>query len=427
MSNGFSLIVLCYFGLFLAKSNGQAFNDYDNFPHDYSKAKLKDPMSLLLDKVSDGKVDLVESNDYKLLENLLDELEIDNESQVLVFSKTSLQKAAVSLKNPRAIYFNDEVYLGWMPGGRIEIASADPERGFVFYFQRPIRDKKSQLFVRDKVCLECHAGSATNFLPGPLGRSVFPSHSGRSLKSVDTYELIGHHVPLSERWGGWYVTGDDESINHMGNSIAFRPENTSELKLKKITDDFDLPKILEASHYPHAGSDIRALLIFDHQVGVHYELVEAAYKARQALFDSTKSGAKGDEGLQKSIDEIVNSLVPILLMKDEIQLGEKITRPNANSDFTKAFSSRSIKDSKGRSLRDLKFNKTIFKYSCSYMIYSKSFVSLPEVLKNAVFKRINDILNIKNKDEEYDYITPDKKMELLEILTETVPGFVKFS
>ena len=61
------------------------------------------------------------------------------------------------------------------------------------------------------------------------------------------------------------------------------------------------------------------------------------------------------------------------------------------------------------------------------MIYSKSFVSLPEVLKNAVFKRINDILNIKNKDEEYDYITPVKKMELLEILTETVPGFVKFS
>ena len=82
----------------------------------------------------------------------------------------------------------------------------------------------------------------------------------------------------------------------------------------------------------------------------------------------------------------------ILVMKDEIQLGEKITRPNANSDFTKAFSSRSIKDSKGRSLRDLKFNKTIFKYSCSYMIYSKSFVSLPEVLKNAVFKRIKDIL-----------------------------------
>ena len=134
MSNGFSLIVLCCFGLFLAKSNGQAFNDYDNFPHDYSNAKLKDPMSLLLDKVSDGKVDLVESNDYKLLENLLDELDIDNESQVLVFSKTSLQKAAVSLKNPRAIYFNDEVYLGWMPGGELKLPARIPKEDLFFTF-----------------------------------------------------------------------------------------------------------------------------------------------------------------------------------------------------------------------------------------------------------------------------------------------------
>ena len=57
-------------------------------------------------------------------------------------------------------------------------------------------------------------------------------------------------MPLSERWGGWYVTGDDESINHMGNSIAFRPENTSKLKLKKITDDFDLPKYWKQAIIP---------------------------------------------------------------------------------------------------------------------------------------------------------------------------------
>ena len=196
------ILTLTFILCFQGKIFGQAFNDYDQLPHNYWKAKLKDPMSLLLEKVNDGRVKLVESNDYHLLENLLNELHIDKESQVLVFSKTSLQRAAVSSKNPRAIYFNDEIYLGWMPKGRIEIASADPERGFVFYFQRPIEDNKSQLFVRDKVCLECHAGSATNFLPGPLGRSVFPNNNGRSLKSVDTYDLIGHHVPLSERWGG---------------------------------------------------------------------------------------------------------------------------------------------------------------------------------------------------------------------------------
>ena len=260
--------ILCFQGKIL----GQAFNDYDQLPHNYWKAKLKDPMSLLLENVDDGRLKLVESNDYHLLENLLNELDIDKESQVLVFSKTSLQRAAVSSKNPRAIYFNDEIYLGWMPKGRIEIASADPERGFVFYFQRPIDDRKSQLFVRDKVCLECHAGSATNFLPGPLGRSVFPNNNGRSLKSVDTYELIGHHVPLPERWGGWFVTGAHQSLKHMGNAVAYRTNN-NELKLKKFTEDLGLKRILKDSNYPHSGSDVAALLIFDHQVGIHYESV----------------------------------------------------------------------------------------------------------------------------------------------------------
>ena len=97
------------------------------------------------------------------------------------------------------------------------------------------------------------------------------------------------------------------------------------------------------------------------------------------------------------------------------------------SDRGTLFSERGIKDSKGRSLRDLKLKDTIFKYSCSYMIYSKSFVSLPDVLKSAVFKRIKDILNNRIKTKEYDYISSETKIELLEILNETVPGFVKLS
>ena len=61
------------------------------------------------------------------------------------------------------------------------------------------------------------------------------------------------------------------------------------------------------------------------------------------------------------------------------------------------------------------------------MIYSKSFVSLPDVLKSAVFKRIKDILNNRIKTKEYDYISYETKKELLEILNETVLGFVKLS
>ena len=55
-----------------------------------------------------------------------------------------------------------------MPDGRVEIASFDPELGPVFYFQRPLEDRKSRLLVRTRSCLGCHAGAATNFIPGSL-------------------------------------------------------------------------------------------------------------------------------------------------------------------------------------------------------------------------------------------------------------------
>ena len=225
--------------------------------------------------------------------------------------------------------------------------------------------------MRDKVCLECHAGSATNFLPGPLGRSVFPNNNGRSLKSVDTYELIGHHVPLPERWGGWYGTGEHQSLKHMGTAVAYRTNN-NELKLKKFTEDLGLKRIPKRVII---RTDVAALLIFDHQVGIHYELVEAAYRARQSLFNNKKSSVQNNESINKSISSIADDLVPHILMRDEIKLGEKILNSNEESDFIRVFSERGIKDSKGRSLRDLKLKDTIFKYSCSYMIYSKSFVS----------------------------------------------------
>ena len=206
------LIVLFSTGICSSFVKAQAFNDYSEPPHNYWGGELNDPMSILLKKIESGETKFNEVLGLPLVEGLLKALKISKDSQILVFSKTSLQRAAVSASNPRAIYFNEDVYLGWMPNGRIEIASADPEKGFMFFFQRPLKDKTSPLFIRDKVCLECHAGSATNFLPGPLGRSVFPDIRGRSLGAVDSYELIGHNVPISERWGGWYVTGAHSSF-----------------------------------------------------------------------------------------------------------------------------------------------------------------------------------------------------------------------
>jgi hypothetical protein len=51
-------------------------------------------------------------------------------SQVLVFSKTSLQRSRITPKTPGAIYFDDEVAIGYCYRGNVlEIAAADANLG----------------------------------------------------------------------------------------------------------------------------------------------------------------------------------------------------------------------------------------------------------------------------------------------------------
>ncbi|MDP7495664.1 MAG: hypothetical protein QGI77_04500, partial [Roseibacillus sp.] len=131
----------------------QFYNDYELEPHGYFIRDAKDPATTLLKRVQDGEVLIKEANGKPLVERLLQELDLDKSTQVLVFSKTSLQRRTVSYNNPRALYFNESVYLGWMPGGRIELASFDPELGALFYLQRKLDDKTSPLFTRTRSCL----------------------------------------------------------------------------------------------------------------------------------------------------------------------------------------------------------------------------------------------------------------------------------
>src|SRR4029077_429213 len=65
---------------------------------------------------------------------VLDALHIGVESQVLVFSETSNQATHISPTHPRAIYFNDRVAVGWVPGTELlEVATLDAEQGVSFY------------------------------------------------------------------------------------------------------------------------------------------------------------------------------------------------------------------------------------------------------------------------------------------------------
>ena len=417
--------VLLILTLSTVSARAQFFNDFDQPPHDYWTAQMSDPMTRLLAKVDRGEKVISEEPGLPLVRRLLKELSIPVESQVLVFSRTSLQRGNVSPANPRAIFFNEETYLGWMPEGRIEIASSDPERGSVFFFQRKLDDRRGKLFARDRVCIQCHAGSATNFLPGLLARSVYPDGRGRSLKSVDSFERVGHHVPLDDRWGGWYVTGGHDELHHMGNAIASRNERGLELTRNDAVGQKGLKHSFNVSKYPVATSDVTALLVLDHQVSMHFKLMEASYIARQAIHDASRKGQENSidsqESVARALSLAVEQVVNHLLFADETPIGGKSTR--GDGVFVKSFLSRRVADRKGRSLRDFNLEDRMFRYRCSYMIHSRSFSGLPGALRKSIFHRLNEVLASKTPLKDYDYFVPGERSAILEILNETLPGF----
>lgn len=399
----------------------QFYNDYELEPHGYFSKEAKDPVTLLMKRVQQGEVQIKEPNGKPLVERLLRELGLDRDTQVLVFSRTSLQRREVSYSNPRALYFNESVYLGWMPDGRIEIASFDPELGPIFYFQRELDDKSSPLLERTRSCLGCHAGDATNFLPGSLGRSVYPDQSGRSLRSIDDYRRSGHHIPLHDRYGGWFVSGNHGSMRHMGNAIASRKRGKITIDREQYANIEKLDRFFSTDAYPAPGSDIAALLVFDHQVTMHHRLVEAAYRARQSLFDSKLDPGETDvsklnEG--RSIDEFIegrDKVVDYLLFREETPIPEVSCDPG----FRRAFNANRITDSRNRSLKDLQLKGRIFENRCSYMIYSPTFEQFPPMLKGAIYERIHEILTAPGPIEGFEYLGKAEKRRILEILHET--------
>src|SRR5262245_4059277 len=69
-------------------------------------APAGDAVSRLMDRVGRGEVALGRDGEGGALAAVLAALDVPRESQVLVFSKTSVQAAQISPARPRAIYFS---------------------------------------------------------------------------------------------------------------------------------------------------------------------------------------------------------------------------------------------------------------------------------------------------------------------------------
>jgi hypothetical protein len=399
---------------------------FEEHPILYSKSPADNPISRLQNQLDSGQATLTWDKQSGWLKSLMDTLKIPASSQVLVFSKTSFQRDLIFPEKPRAIYFNDDVYLGWVQNGSVvEVSVADPQLGTVFYSlaQRP--DKKPAFTRHSDSCLQCHASTLTEGVPGHIVRSVFTDKDGQAILRAGTFRT-DHSSPLSERWGGWYVTGTHGSQRHMGNSIAEENEDDIHINKDARANISSLKKMINTRPYLGDHSDIVALMVLEHQTMIHNLITRASFETRQALHDQSmmdeilerESGALSPVTLRR-IHSAGDRLLISLLFADEEPLSDTIT---GSSNFTKEFISQGIKDSKGRSLNELDLEKRLFKYPCSYLIYSESFNALPEVVRDYVLERLYEVVTGEDDSDDWLHISNADGNAIREILQETLPN-----
>ncbi len=383
-----------------------------------------DPVWQLEKKLRSGQVKL----DYDpahggYLPALLKYFGINVDSQMLVFSKTSIQAEHINPRYPRAIYFNDTVSVGIVQGGDVlEFTSVDPKRG-VFLYSLDYDKSNKPGFARRDDCLRCHQGPITMGVPGIVMSSLHPKLPQAG--DVHGYSFItDHRTPFAERWGGWYVTGTHGKQRHLGNNLALvnalNPggPNADDQGQNWTT----LPDVFDSSLYLAKTSDIVALLTFEHQSRMVNLITRLGWDFRIADKDGKVEDRTGEE-LQKQLNEEIEEFVTYMLFADEAQLKEPVT---GVSTFTKTFPQRGPRDSKGRSLRDFDLKTRLFRYPLSYLIYSTQFDNMPDSARNRIYQRLYDVLSGKDQSEPFAKISADDRKAILEILRETKRGLPEY-
>ncbi len=399
-------------------------NDIEREPIEYSKATPSNSITTLQSRIKAGTTQLEYQHDDGYLRSLLRELKVPVSSQVLVFSKTSLQRNRISPKTPRAIYFNDDIYLGYcLHGSVMEISVADPKLGTVFYTIDQEEQKKPVIQRQTDSCLVCHASSYNHGLPGHLVRSVYPDRHGEPLLASGSYRT-DHSSKFAERWGGWYVTGKHGKQTHMGNQCYSKRNEEADEKLpsQNVTD---LSQHFTVGMYPTPHSDLVALMVLEHQAVMHNRIARALLETRMALHyqdDLNKSlnekpGTVFDS-TNRRLDNLAEELLKYMLMSEEAKLTEAVA---GSSTFAEEFSQRGPFDKQGRSLRQLDLKTKLFKYPCSYLIYSEAFNALPPAIYDRIMNRLLRILDGKDPLPAFAHLTAEDRRAIKEILQETKP------
>lgn len=427
--------LLCALALASGSLSAQvSFNDYDQPPHNYYDGEPQDPASVLKRQIASGEKQPDLSSQIDYFRWLIQELSVPAESQTVVFSKTGLQRKVVSPHNSRALYFNDQTFITFIPGGMTEIASYDPLRGPIFYILEGSETSPPAPAVRfnkrESCLVGCHAGSATNYLPGLLARSLYVDAMGNPMNvdaagivvnAISLHENMAHTMPIKERWGGWFVTGSPANADHIGN-ILFQVRGGPPSPAPALAAQ---EKLL-----PHgSSSDVLPLLVQDHQIGLLNQLYEVFYRWRTRLhLDNEKRKAAGQPELAQLdaagveyLGEHLEKLAGLFLFSGEAPLPAGGIK--GDPAFITAFSRGKKTDGQGRSLRDLELKSHLLRHRCSHMIHSPQFEGMPAAFRSLVLGRICEVLKSPATTAGYEHLQEAERQAIHEILLATIPQY----
>jgi hypothetical protein len=381
---------------------------YEDEPIGYSTQKPENRITKLQARIDSGEVKLKWDAQFGWLPALLDALNVPKSSQMLVFSRTSLQRRVINPRNPRALYYNDDVYVGYIPDApMMELSAVDPKLGGVFYSVEQTQGKPS--LVRNQDCLQCHVSARTLGVPGHFVRSLRTDGGGELISGTDTSEVT-QCTPIDDRWGGWYVTGQSGPQRHLGNLVGLSAfdRHSSEPGYHSNLDD--LTQLLDTSKYLRPRSDIVALMILEHQGHMHNYITRLNYETRIMT---------ARYGHIRYLKSQVNAFLRYLLFTEETPLHAPLS---GDAQYAADFVKQGVRDSKGRSLHDLDLKTRMFRYPCSYLIYSEAFDQIPAMMRDHLLQRLYDILTGQDPDPQFAGLAAVDRQAVLEILRETKPN-----
>ncbi len=145
-----------------------------------------------------------------------------------------------------------------------------------------------------------------------------------------------------------------------------------------------------------------------------------ALESQKAMNQALKRPAdEVSDSTTRRINSAADALVAYMLFTDEAPLDGRIA---GASGFAEEFVRQGPRDRQGRSLRQFDLTRRIFRYPCSYLIYSEAFDRLPDAARDRIYRSLWDVLADRDHGRAFASLSSSDRQAILEILLDTKPG-----